>query len=175
MKNRFLQLLFGTVLAFGLTSCYSTSVLVGDAQENEPMTKVFTKHNTHLISGLATLGSDLKAQEVVGDYTGYKVNYQHTFVDGLLAFITGNIYTPTTTKIYVPTRLLGGNNYGSFNSNNNITNNKDVVRMTHIVKSGETLQSIANAYQVTVKEIVQWNQLTSIDVPEGTPLIIFMK
>ena len=47
--------------------------------------------------------------------------------------------------------------------------------MTHVVKKGETLQSIANAYQVTVKEIVQWNQLNSIDVTEGTPLIIFMK
>ena len=47
--------------------------------------------------------------------------------------------------------------------------------MTHVVKNGETLQSIANAYQVTVKDIVQWNQLTSIDVAEGTPLVIFMK
>ena len=175
MVKRILQLVFGTVLVFGLTSCYSTSVLIGDAQENEPMTKVYSKHNTHLISGLATLSSDLKAQDVVGNYSGYKVNYQHTFVDGLLAFITGNIYTPTTTKIYVPTRLLGGNNYAPFNNNKNTPNSNDVVRMTHIVKSGETLQSIANAYQVTVKDIVQWNQLTSIDVAEGTPLIIFMK
>ena len=175
MIKRFLQLFLGTVLAVGMTSCYSTSVLVGDAQENEPMTKVFSKHNTHLISGLASVGSDLKAQEVVGNYSGYKINYQHTFVDGLLAFITGNIYTPTTTKIYVPTRLLGGNNYGSFNNGNNYVNSNDVVRMTHVVKKGETLQSIANAYQVTVKEIVQWNQLNSIDVSEGTPLIIFTK
>ena len=94
----------------------------------------------------------------------------------MLAFITGSIYTPSTTKIYVPTRLLGNNYYSSPSKGNNITNNSsDVVRMTHIVKNGETLQSIANAYQVTVKEIVQWNQLTSIDVTEGTPLIIFMK
>jgi len=172
MLKRFSPFIFGLVLTLGLTSCYSASVLVGDAQENEPMTKVYSKHNTHLISGLASVGSDLKAQEVVGNYTGYKVNYQHTFVDGLLAFITGNIYTPTTTKIYVPTRLLG-NNYGHSNYRPNASN--DAVRMTHVVKNGETLQSIANAYQVTVKDIVQWNQLTSIDVAEGTPLVIFMK
>ena len=169
--SRLLKALFGLLLAVGLTSCYSASVLVGDAQENEPMTKVYTKHNTHLIGGLANLSSDLKAQEVVGNYSGYKVNHQQTFVDGLLAFITGSIYTPSTTKVYIPTRLLGG--LGNSYQKNNTMN--DAVRMTHIVKNGETLQSIANAYQVTVKEIVQWNQLTSIDVTEGTPLIIFMK
>lgn len=139
------------------------------------MTKVYTKHNTHLISGLATVGSDLKAEDVVGNYSGYKINHQQSFVDGLLAFITGNIYTPSTTKIYVPTRLLGNNYSNSPQRGNNMNNSNDVVRMTHIVKSGETLQSIANAYQVTVKDIVQWNQLNSIDVAEGTPLIIFMK
>lgn len=163
-------------MAIGLTSCYSASVLVGDAQENEPMTKVYTKHNTHLISGLVNVGSDLQAQQVVGEYSGYKVNHQLSFVDQLLSSITFGLYTPSTTKIYVPTRLLNNTPYGSSKVKGFTTNNSnDVVRMTHIVKKGETLQAIANAYQVTVKDIVQWNQLSSIDVAEGTPLIIFMK
>ena len=118
------------------------------------MTKVYTKHNAHLIGGLANLSSDLKAEEVVGNYSGYKVNHQQTFVDGLLAFITGSIYTPSTTKVYVPTRLLGNNYYNSPQKGNIISNSNDVVRMTHVVKKGETLQSIANAYQVTEKDIV---------------------
>jgi len=164
------------MMAIGLTSCYSASVLVGDAQENEPMTKVYTKHNTHLVSGLVNVGSDLQAQQVVGEYSGYKVNHQLSFVDQLLSSITFGLYTPSTTKIYVPTRLLNNNPYGSSKGKGfTTTNSNDVVRMTHIVKKGETLQAIANAYQVTVKDIVQWNQLSSIDVSEGTPLIIFMK
>lgn len=169
MRRIIFQLVLGVALALGLTSCYSTSVLIDDAQENEPMTKVYTKHNTHLINGLATLGSDLQAQQVVDRYSGYKINHQLSFIDGLLSGITFGIYTPSTTKIYIPTRLLGNSNYNSPNNSN------DAVRMTHIVKSGETLQSIANTYQVTVKDIVKWNQLTSIEVAEGTPLIIYMK
>lgn len=79
--------------------------------------------------------------------------------------------TPLLDPNAVKMQNSSNNNYNY----NNSSTGSDVVRMTHMVKKGETLQSIANAYQVTVKEIVQWNQLNSIEVTEGTPLIIFMK
>lgn len=59
---------------------------------------------------------------------------------------------------------------------NTVKNNDDQgMRMIHKVKKGETLQTIASTYGVTIKEIVKWNQLSSIDVEADTPLIIFMK
>ena len=100
----------------------------------------------------------------------YKVSHKITFVDGLLSALTFGIYTPSTSKIYVPAseahKLTNGKNPEGTDSG---------VRMIHKVKENETIQTIANLYQVSVKDIVSWNQLQSIDLEVGTPLIIFMK
>ena len=44
--------------------------------------------------------------------------------------------------------------------------------ITHFVKSGESLKSIAREYHVTIKKIKEWNHLTSKHVESGTKLII---
>ncbi len=42
----------------------------------------------------------------------------------------------------------------------------------HIVKSGETLYAISRIYQVTVNQIMEWNQLTSTELDIGQRLLI---
>ncbi|MDY5639037.1 MAG: LysM peptidoglycan-binding domain-containing protein [Parabacteroides sp.] len=47
-------------------------------------------------------------------------------------------------------------------------------QITHIVKSGETLLTIANRYGVTAKEIRGWNGLKSNRVPKGRRLKLYV-
>jgi len=189
MKKLLLHFAFVTIAAVGLTSCYSASVLVGDCNPEEPMTKVYTKHNTHLIDGLANINTDFKASESVGEYAGYKVNHSITFVDGLLRGITMGIYTPSTTKVYVPTRFLRQGyqqqgyqqqgyqqqNYQQPNYNqrgNQPQSQPNGTAFYHTVKQGETITKIANQYNVTVKDLVRWNNLSTMTLRPGTKLKI---
>jgi len=192
MKKLLLHFAFVTIAAVGLTSCYSASVLVGDCNPEEPMTKVYTKHNTHLIDGLANINTDFKASESVGEYAGYKVNHSITFVDGLLRGITMGIYTPSTTKVYVPTRFLRQGyqqqgyqqqgyqqqNYQQPNYNqrgNQPQSQPNGTAFYHTVKQGETIQSIASSYGVSVRDIVTWNHLNSNNVEVGSQLQIILQ
>lgn len=51
---------------------------------------------------------------------------------------------------------------------------KEFMRVSHTVESGETLATIANSYQVTVPNIMKWNKLKSNKVSVGTKLIIYI-
>ena len=150
------------------TSCYTASTYVGNMNENTPEVEVKTVHHAHFIDGLVKGGKVNAKDYGVGE--NYKVSHKITFVDGLLSALTFGIYTPSTSKIYVPAseahKLTNGKNPEGTDSG---------VRMIHKVKENETIQTIANLYQVSVKDIVSWNQLQSIDLEVGTPLIIFMK
>ncbi|MBR1882455.1 MAG: hypothetical protein IJ808_05480 [Muribaculaceae bacterium] len=72
------------------------------------MVDVYTKHNTHLIDGLVNLSKDTQVQSVVDGFSGYKINHQVSAIDAILSWVTLHIYTPSTTKIYLPVRLLNG-------------------------------------------------------------------
>ena len=50
----------------------------------------------------------------------------------------------------------------------------DVMRVTHIVDKGETLVQIANAYRVSVADIMKWNSLASNAVTAGMKIIVFI-
>jgi LysM repeat protein len=45
----------------------------------------------------------------------------------------------------------------------------------HTVKKGETMTTIAKKYNVTVDQIIKWNQLKSISVRPGMELYVFVK
>ena len=161
------------------------------------MTKVYTKHNTHLIDGLANINTDFKASESVGNYAGYKVNHSITFVDGLLRGITMGIYTPSTTKVYVPTRFLHQQGYQqqgyqqqgyqqqgyqqqgyqqqNYNQQGYQQQQTNVNAFYHTVKQGETIQSIAKSYGVSVRDIITWNRLSNNNVEVGTQLQIILE
>lgn len=50
--------------------------------------------------------------------------------------------------------------------------NNDAFRLEHVVKSGETLQYIANLYGVSVRDIIILNNLTSNELYRGKELLI---
>jgi len=90
-KIAFVMLLAATTMS----SCYTYTCIVGKGAQG---TESVTKHNSYLIDGLVALNvSD--SHEMAGGATDYTVVTKHTFVDGLLAAITGSIYSPTTTTV----------------------------------------------------------------------------
>ena len=72
---------------------------------------------------------------------------------------------PRASTDYVPRQRIGLP--GKINGNS--TNSE---RVTHVVKSGETLRSIAAKYGVSVTDLRQWNRVTTPSVKLGTRLRI---
>lgn len=89
--------------SFALTSCYSTKMYVGDVEKKDPVVKVQSEWNHHLLFGLVPIGNnDLKTSEYVKDAPAYMVKTNRTFLDFVIYGITGGIYTPTHTTFYLP-------------------------------------------------------------------------
>lgn len=88
-------------MALLLSSCYSSTVSMGDMTPTDPAVHVATAHEPHFISGL--VGSTKReAKNYIGDNNDYRIKQYQSFVDGLLGVITVGFYTPTTTKFYLP-------------------------------------------------------------------------
>lgn len=90
-----------TCAVLTLESCYTSTVCVGNMKPETPSVKVNTKHNAHFIGGLIGEGK-ARSKDYVEGAKDYKVTHQITFIDGLLSYLTLGIYTPSTTKFYVP-------------------------------------------------------------------------
>lgn len=90
-----------------LCSCYTSRILVGDVTPKEPMVEVAKKHDAHFIGGLVKTAKNV-AEEHVGTAQNYMIRSQYGFGDIVLSAITVGIYTPTTTKYYLPVRYLEG-------------------------------------------------------------------
>ena len=101
--------LLGVCAAFVLSSCYQASVCVGNMKPNEPAIEVGKVHNPHFIGGL--VGSkEVRGKNYVDGEENYKAKHYISFIDGLLSTITFGIYTPSTTKFYVPLKSVKGDN-----------------------------------------------------------------
>jgi len=86
-----------------LASCNATTICVGDMPPKNPAVCVQTLHSHHYLGGLISSKSkDIKGAEYVMGQDSYKVKNYHSFVDCLVSGITFFIYTPTSTKIYLP-------------------------------------------------------------------------
>jgi len=95
MKKSFLKLAFVVGISVMMTSCYTFTATIG----NGPKTgEKIVAHNHYLIDGLAPIAT-ANTKELVGDTKDYSITISHSFVDGLLAWITGSLYTPTTVTI----------------------------------------------------------------------------
>lgn len=90
-----------------LSSCYSSTVCVGNMKKNTPAVKVNSVHNAHFLYGLVGSKS-VRGKNYVDGMKDYKVKHSITFVDGLLSSLTFGIYTPSTTKFYVPINNVTG-------------------------------------------------------------------
>ena len=104
------RILMGGVLgalALTLSSCYSTRILYGNVERNEPLVQVNREWNHHLIAGLIPVGNGkVEAAEYVGGAPDYVVKTNMSFLNLLVSGITFGIYTPTQTKFYVPLRSV---------------------------------------------------------------------
>ena len=70
-----------------------------------PAVKVNTKHNAHFIGGLIGEGK-ARGKDYVEGAKDYKIKHQITFLDYVIGGITMGIYTPSTTKFYVPVKSI---------------------------------------------------------------------
>ncbi len=88
---------------FMFSSCYNTKVLVGNVKKNDPVVKVNSVTNHHLLYGLIPVGkTTLQNSEYVGQKENYVVKTNQTFLNGFLNWLTFGIYTPSTTTYYLP-------------------------------------------------------------------------
>lgn len=92
-------------LATMLCSCYTSRILVGDVKPKEPVVEVAKSHDAHFIGGLVKTAKNV-AEEHIGDAENYLIRSQYGFGDIVLSAITAGIYTPTTTKYFIPVRDL---------------------------------------------------------------------
>lgn len=83
-----------------LSSCYCDKIAVGNVNTDEDLVHVRSVRNFHLIGG--SVVTHEKASDYIGDIKDYVIETKRTFGDLLLSGITFGIYSPTTTKFYVP-------------------------------------------------------------------------
>ena len=79
----------------------------------------------------------------------------------------------SNTKIRVGQKLvIGGKNISSSKviASNSIKSNKP---LTHLVKNGETLSHISDRYNVYIKDIKRWNNLSSNTIKVGQKVKVY--
>lgn len=81
--------------ALFLQSCYVHKTVVGEGAQ-QGLTVKATQHN--FIGGLIS-GKTPDTQLLAGGASDYEVVIKHSFLDGLLSFITSGIYNPTTVEV----------------------------------------------------------------------------
>ena len=97
------KILFAALCAVSLCGCYNTKILVGDVKPTEPLVKVNSEWNHHLIGGLVPLGNTkINPDEYLNGNENYVVRTNMNFLNMLVSSITFGIYTPTQTTFYVP-------------------------------------------------------------------------
>ena len=103
MKKILKKLAILLVFPLFMTSCYTSRVYHGTVTAKTPQVEVASKGNPILLWGLLPLdGANQEAKNNIGERQNYTTKTQWTFVDGFLNVITFGIYSPTTTKYYVP-------------------------------------------------------------------------
>lgn len=83
-----------------LSSCYCDKLVVGNVGANEELVHVESVRNPHVLGGLIV--NHDKASRHMEGIDNYVVEHKMTFGDVILSGVTLGIYTPSTTKYYVP-------------------------------------------------------------------------
>ena len=87
-------------VALSFSSCYCNKITIGSVGKDEELVHVASERNVHLLGG--AIVTHKKAKRYVPDVENYVIATKHTFGDLFAHWITCGIYTPTTTKYYVP-------------------------------------------------------------------------
>ncbi|NIK73792.1 hypothetical protein FHS56_001305 [Thermonema lapsum] len=95
MKKNLLNLVFAFAISFLATSCYTLTYSVGEGAKTGVEVR---EKNHYLIGGLAPLKTS-DPTKMAGNSKDYTVTITHTFIDGLISYLTFGLYTPTTTIV----------------------------------------------------------------------------
>jgi hypothetical protein len=95
MKKQFFAISMFAMMSFSLGSCYTMTYSVGTGSQSGEKVKA---KNHYLIYGLAPLKTQ-DPTKMAGNTANYDVKISHSFLDGLIAALTGGFYTPTTVTI----------------------------------------------------------------------------
>ena len=87
--------LLPALLCLTLTSCYHATHLVGSGPAGSTVQKA---KNQYFLFGLAP-GKQADTHAMANGATNYRIDVEHSFVDGLLNLITFGIYNPTTVTV----------------------------------------------------------------------------
>lgn len=92
-----------------LSSCYNTKILVGDVQPKEPLVKVNSEWNHHLLGGLVPLNNaTMVARDYLSGRENYVVKTNQSFLNLFVSWLSCYIYCPSQTVYYVPLRDIEG-------------------------------------------------------------------
>ena len=90
-------------VVFLLSSCYSVKIYSGKTNQKTPVVKTLSKKNHHFIFGIVSPRSLAKLQVYESTPNkNYVVETKQTIVDFFVDLLTGGVYTPTTTTLYLP-------------------------------------------------------------------------
>ena len=108
---------------FIMTACYNTKLIVGDISPTDPVIRVNTVWNHHIIYGLVPLeNATMKTSQYVANQPNYVIKTYTSFLNALVSSLTCGIYTPTSTAYYLPLSVLNnGNQNISINDSNDLT------------------------------------------------------
>lgn len=99
------KLLIVIAIAAIASSCISNKTYVGNVSTKQPMVKVNSVWNHHLLWGLVPVCNvKMRAAEYVGNGSDYMVRTDISFVNGLVTFFTAGLYAPTTTTYFLPAK-----------------------------------------------------------------------
>lgn len=139
MTAKFKFLLTSIVIVITFSSCFTTRVSVGDVSPNQPMMKVNSVWNHHILWGLIPLdNASMRADTYIGDRTRYVIQTNQSFLNQLVSACTFGIYTPTTTTFYLPTNKADFDNLDEYKSRGKKykpTVEDDIYRTQPIVKT----------------------------------------
>lgn len=99
------KLLIVIAIAAIASSCISNKTYVGNVSTKQPMVKVNSVWNHHLLWGLVPVCNvKMRAAEYVGNGSDFMVRTDISFVNGLVTFFTAGLYAPTTTTYFLPAK-----------------------------------------------------------------------
>ena len=100
MKSKLMIVAMVASSSLFLSSCYCDKMAVGNISHDEELVHVASERNHHFIGGLVVKHD--KVEDHLSGVNDYVVERKVTFWDGFVTCITCGIYSPSTTKFYVP-------------------------------------------------------------------------
>ena len=82
-------------IAIGLSSCYSATYTMGSGAQTGV---TVTEKNLYLVGGLFALNT-ADPQEMAGGAADFTVKTEQSFIDGLIAGLTGGLFAPRTVTV----------------------------------------------------------------------------